>query len=399
MSGGGVLTLAAGGTLAIEGTGAKTLSGYTLNNMGTVVWTGGDLRMSSTSTVDNSGLWDVQGDLFMDYYGSPISTFNNSGVFRKSVGIGTATVEIIFNNSGSLEAQTGVVVLSGGGNDTGNFNVSQSAKLDMAGGTHLLDQGTSFSGEGPVRVSSGTVNAGDTADDSVSMINVELSGGTLGGVGILNVTGSMTWTGGTMSGGGVLTLAAGGTLAIEGAGAKTLSGYTLNNMGTVVWTGGDLRMSSTSTVDNSGLWDVQGDLFMDYYGSPISTFNNSGVFRKSVGTGTATVEIVFNNSGSLEVQTGVVKLTSGYTQTSSGGLTLEMGGLAVGSQFSAVNVTGTATLDGTLKLILTDGFVPVSGDLFQIMTFGSRSGTFATVDDNGVFNISYNATDVVATAP
>ena len=39
---------------------------------------------------------------------------------------------------------------------------------------------------------------------------------------------------------------------------------------------------------------------------------------------------------------------------------------------------GVATLNGTLTVTLANGYVPTSGDSFQIMTFASRSGDFTT---------------------
>jgi len=58
-----------------------------------------------------------------------------------------------------------------------------------------------------------------------------------------------------------------------------------------------------------------------------------------------------------------------------------------------LNITGQATLDGTLTVI--NGFQPDSGDSFQIMTFGSRSGTFATINGDGPsFEARYNDTDL-----
>jgi hypothetical protein len=45
-------------------------------------------------------------------------------------------------------------------------------------------------------------------------------------------------------------------------------------------------------------------------------------------------------------------------------------------------VTGKATLGGTLNVTLVGGFVPAVGSAYQILTFGSRSGDFAT--ENGL---------------
>ncbi len=48
----------------------------------------------------------------------------------------------------------------------------------------------------------------------------------------------LTWTGGTLSGNGVTTIAPGGSLAISGSNDKSFVGHTLNNYGTATWSGG-----------------------------------------------------------------------------------------------------------------------------------------------------------------
>lgn len=43
----------------------------------------------------------------------------------------------------------------------------------------------------------------------------------------------------------------------------------------------------------------------------------------------------------------------------------------------------TATINGTLNVSLIDGFESNSADSFEIMTFGSRTGTFSTITGAG----------------
>jgi len=45
-----------------------------------------------------------------------------------------------------------------------------------------------------------------------------------------------------------------------------------------------------------------------------------------------------------------------------------------------LQVTGAATLDGTLNVSLFGGFTGTDGDLFDFMTFASRTGDFATIN-------------------
>ena len=51
-----------------------------------------------------------------------------------------------------------------------------------------------------------------------------------------------------------------------------------------------------------------------------------------------------------------------------------------------LTVSGGATLDGTLNLALVNGFSPAIGNSFQVMTFGSRTGQFATINGTALGN-------------
>lgn len=64
---------------------------------------------------------------------------------------------------------------------------------------------------------------------------------------------------------------------------------------------------------------------------------------------------------------------------SAGTLTLEIEGLTPGTQYDQVTVANTATLGGTLALVPGGGFVPLAGDSFTLLTWGSRSGEFGSV--------------------
>jgi hypothetical protein len=58
-------------------------------------------------------------------------------------------------------------------------------------------------------------------------------------------------------------------------------------------------------------------------------------------------------------------------------------------------VTGIANLAGTLAVNLVNGFQPASGASFVVLTFGSHTGTFATLSEDGtLFTPAYDAGDV-----
>ncbi|MSU63151.1 MAG: hypothetical protein EXS31_12285 [Pedosphaera sp.] len=211
----------------------------------------------------------------------------------------------------------------------------------------------------------------------------------------------------------------GSTLLVGNAGFQFGNGVVFNNL-------------------PGGLFDVQSDASVPIGSPVVPVFNNQGLFRKSGGAATLQMGAVFNNSGSVQVQGGSVNFQRGYTQTEGnttvgagltlaagspgvniqggslsgagtingalansghvvpgtspgvlavggansftqtpgGTLDLEIGGLTPGTQYDQLKISGMATLDGSLNIALLNGFMPVPGDSFPIMTFASRAGTF-----------------------
>jgi hypothetical protein len=427
----------ANGGLIISGSLTKFLNGSTLRNADNATWTGtGNIQGSQGAIFDNlaGGLFEVQNNANLTG-GSPASSFNNAGIFRKSAGAGTTIIQAAFNG-GQVEVLTGTLDLAGTGTTSsgGNFTVASGAVLDLTGGTSRVYVGN-YTG-----VATGTIRAeGGTLQIGAAGATFNFGGG------------GWQWISGAISGPGTLTNTS--TLAISGTLLKQLNAGRLNNAGTILWTGaGGISLVNGSVLDNlpSGLFEAQNDRSITDSGSPASSFNNAGVFRKSVGSGTTTFGITFTNTSTVTVQSGTLNFTGGYNQTTgetslSGGtlaggalniqggslsgvgtvtgavtnggqinpggsgaaglltltgsynqtatgvLNTELGGIGAG-QFDEFNISGSATLTGALNVSEINGFTPSSGQNFQVMNYGSRSGTFATI--TGPYNPTYNPTNL-----
>ncbi len=396
--------------------------------------------------------------------GGAAVSFSNQGTFKKSAGSGSTLVSVPCNNSGSIVVNSGTLALSGGGRDTGSFSVAAAATLSFAGGTHTLS-GASLNGTGSLQVNSGTVNfnTGSTATSltgltvssgtvnfnagsgAPSQAALSISGGTLnfssgtgvaasaltqtagtlGGSDGVTVTGLLSWSGGTMAGPGA-TLAQGG-MALSGGGDEYLDGRTLDNYGSAAWAGANnfIHLSNGAAWDNEpgSVLDSQADgqELVSGGGAAVS-FSNQGTFKKSAGSGSTLVSVPCNNSGSIVVNSGTLALTSppanagtivvqvgatlsisgSYTQGSSGALTVQMGGTATG-QYGTIAVSGAATLAGTLNATLVNGYSPQAGDSIPILTYGSHTGQFATVNVSNLpagigMTVVYNASNVTLVA-
>lgn len=98
-------------------------------------------------------------------------------------------------------------------------------------------------------------------------------------------------------------------------------------------------------------------------------------------------------NGRLVVGAGTPTLKNGYQQTPDATLTE---GIEGPTNFGTLTVAGPATLDGTLHVLLDNGYVPSPGDSFTFLTAtpGSLAGTFAGSPDptypGGVWQLQYN---------
>ncbi len=84
------------------------------------------------------------------------------------------------------------------------------------------------------------------------------------------------------------------------------------------------------------------------------------------------------NSGAITVgPTNTITSEGNFTQASTGTLDIQLGGAPSSGDFGLVNVTGVATLAGTLQSDLVYGYAPSTTDTFTPIEFASESGTFA----------------------
>ncbi|HWB10108.1 MAG TPA: DUF4214 domain-containing protein [Pirellulales bacterium] len=448
MAGSGTTAIPATATLTIDDPSDVTLS-RALNNAGSTTFTGVGWDFDGGVFTNESGAsFTMQSDASFNALSA--STFNNSGSFTKSLGTGTTHVQPAFNNSGTVDVKSGTLSLDGGGTSTGAFTAESGAALDFGGGTHDLSAAvSSISGSGTVGFTGATATIGGTyavtgatsitggeADfnHDATSTNVVQSGGTLGGTATFTANNSFVWSGGMMRDRGTTVVASGATLTIDDQSDVTLS-RTFNNFGSAVFTGARWDFDGGVFDNESGAtFAMQNDA--DFNALSASTFNNSGSFTKSPGTGTTHIQATFNNSGTVDVKSGTlsfdenftetagatildggaiqnanalslqggslsgsgtvtgdvdnsggtlspgfspgaINIAGDYTQGSSGTLDVEVGGLTPGTDFDVLNVGGTAGLDGTLAVSLINKLVPAVGDSFQIMTFTAKNGQFA----------------------
>ncbi len=68
------------------------------------------------------------------------------------------------------------------------------------------------------------------------------------------------------------------------------------------------------------------------------------------------------------------------TIASTGTLGIEISGAANSSQYDHVTILGQLLLGGTLNVVLAGGFAPSAGNSFDILDWGSITGTFSSIE-------------------
>jgi hypothetical protein len=137
----GTTDLKGDGTL--NGTANLLLDGTRVfENEGTFAWQSGNIIfLSQGATIDNAA-----GGTFDDQTDGSISTFvagatvTNAGTFRKSAGPGTTQIQTAFDNTGTVEVDSGTLDITGPLSGSGQFVISgPGAVLELNGGGDLFN--------------------------------------------------------------------------------------------------------------------------------------------------------------------------------------------------------------------------------------------------------------------
>ncbi|MBS0448361.1 MAG: hypothetical protein JSR59_20740 [Proteobacteria bacterium] len=441
-----------GRTVNFAGTTTWTNSPGGVNAFGAVNASGG-------AVLNNTGTWLDQIASNPSTIGSNAggAVFNNIGSYVKS-GASTTTFAATFNNKGTLDVDAGTLSLNAGGASTGSIDVAAGATLNVGAGTYALSGMKAGTGTGTLQVSGSgvlntqgansfagqlsTVGGSFNATGTFAASGLNMSAGTLTGTGKVSFAGGGTWAGGTMSGTGTTTFS--GPLALVGnTDGRIITGRTVNFAGTTTWTNspggvnafGAVNASGGAVLNNTGTWLDQIASNPSTIGSNAggAVFNNIGSYVKSGASTTNLASIDFVNAGLTDVQAGIIDLPSNFanpgvlqgtgtfatnaltnsghvapgestgtltiagnfTQTSKGSLDVQ---LTDATHFDTLNVTGTASLAGTLKLSCLNCTL-VKGQTYTVLNGASNQlqGTFARVVLDGFapneFQVSYDVAD------
>jgi hypothetical protein len=75
-------------------------------------------------------------------------------------------------------------------------------------------------------------------------------------------------------------------------------------------------------------------------------------------------------------------------------LAIELGGTTPGSQHDQIQASGTVTVGGTLQVSLINGFSAVAGQAFDILDWGSLTGTFDAINLPMLSGLAWNTSQL-----
>jgi hypothetical protein len=402
-------------TLNMASGNGLSITGYTLDNAGTALWSGGIIEMNGGVITNEAGaLFQIQNPASV-YYDGGSPRFDNAGTVR-IIGSGTTAFYVNFNNYHDTQIQGGTLQINGLNNGTmevpagttlslaygafnasagssitgaGNFTVTADASATLSGllnvsGIHTFSGGFAELNGNYICTNNTMIISGGTASfdgtDTVAPATLTLSSGALGGSNVVTVGSAMTWTGGSMSGSGRTVISPAATLTIANPSFLAITSRTLENGGTTAWTGaGGITLNAGVITNRVGALFNSQNSSPIFFGGGVPRFDNAGTFRKSISTGTTTIgsSVNFTNYGTVDIQSGFLAVNGGYVSSSNAVLNCALAGTLPGTNYGQLQVAGSVTLNGTLSVNLTKNYIPTTNDSFTVLTAGARNGTFA----------------------
>ena len=425
LGGAGSLTKTNAGTLTLSGT--NTYTGGTTVNTGTLVSlnNGGALGIGGTTAIAGGATLELR-NTTSNSLALAATTFTGAGILQKT-GTGTYTlgstggnVNVSLGQGGLIDVQAGTLRGSSSyqgfyNNNLGGLNIAAggtfngteaTVQVDALTGAGTLQGGyynaNTFAQQGSTTIGmaggSGTFS-GIVADNSAQLGTLSL---TKKGAGTQVLTGSNTYTGGTTFAGGALNAGSAGALGTSG---------------TLTFSGGTLQYSAANTTDYSARFSTAaGQAYsIDTNGQKVtfaSTLTSSGGSLTKLGMGTLTLTGSSSYQNATRVNDGTLALAPGASLTSGTSFVSGAAGASMTQTSSAFTVngdlnvgsnkstTGTYTMSGSASTLHVSNLnVGIGGTGSFIQSSGSATidGTLRmsglNYDDFGFGTGIYNLQD------
>jgi len=397
------------GLIVLASASNKTLRGHLIND-GTIRWNQGHIYLATGAVIENRETFRAATTHGIYPSGSAPQRFQNLGTLLKDEPQTTSTIDIEFDNRGSLAVSEGTLRFSSQSEHTNvTLDVRPDATLEFSRGTHFLtDVGLVVPTGATLTFGSGThIITGTLAGDVEGL--VQWTSGTMqagSGGGTINIAGSgLQWQRGTISTtDNIFTNR--GDIHIVGPAAKSLTAGTLRNEGMIEWIGGSFDINRDGILENMGSMLVKVEIErMGPAFSEAGALLNYGRFEKQAGEERVEIYPRFENKsgGNLAIHAGELRFrslhnapgaeisgdggsflvaaseflnegivtpgaspgllsyTGTYRSARSAELQIEIAGLEPGVSHDQFRLTGSGYLDGALDIRLLDGYRPPDG--------------------------------------
>jgi hypothetical protein len=374
----GTFFAAAGATIQLGGgtIGTPLVPGtpLVLGGSGQYQFISGYLYLAA-NTIPNLSLQGGQLTLGAGFQGGAITnltldgiTFSNQSPTTLPIN-GTFTI-INSGNSGSINSSLWAGFYGNG--VSGNYMVAGGDVLTVTGGGVLNGSGTIY---GAVTVANGGVfNSSSTLYGNLTVANGGLFNGSafmIGGGAVMVASGGVLNLGnlflfGPLTNSGIINITnAYSSISMYNNGMPGAQGGVINQAGGLI----DFLSDSTGIGGSSGGYEY---------------FINQGRIVKSAGSGLSGIGPAFaTNSGTITAQTGQILMAGQWTLLSSGSLNVVLNSATnYGSFIISTNyptIVGNADLAGAFNATLNNGYVPTNGTTFNVITYGSFTGSFSSL--------------------
>jgi hypothetical protein len=375
-----------GGTTTLKAGSFKTGASVALASSGIVV-SGGTFETTSADVVVNTGSVNVSSGEYKLGGNDTVASLTVSGGLLSTANASTLTAATYALNGGEVSANLGAGTVSASSGTTLLSGTSAAANVNVSGGLLSLVSADRLANAAAVAISSGELAVG--ANDTVGSLST--TGGTVSGAGTLTAA-TYALNGGTVSGnlGAGTVNASSGTTLLSGTSAAAnvnVSGGTLNTSGANKLADGAAVAVSSGTLGVGGS-DTVGSLAASgtgvvtvATGTTLTANGNSSISGSARATG-GTVAIA-NNS--------LLNLANSSTTTTSD-LSIGSGSTLAGTGGTSGQIKGSGLLSpGNSPGILTSGSVDLTGGIdfaFEFTAAGAPTYSLAGNSKNDLLHLT-----------
>ena len=162
------------------------------------------------------------------------------------------------------------------------------------------------------------------------------------------------------------------------------------------------RASITKPIENHGT--IVADRYSpfqtgDIFEFPVGPITNAGILSAATGSTLIIANLTAPSTGLVTAAAGgSVQFTGAFAQAAAGTTHVDIAGTAA-DKFGLITAAAAATLAGTLDVKFASGYTPSSGDTYKVLTYGSHTGAFTTINVVGLttgltVTPQYNSGDV-----